>query len=358
MHINNFDPNTFLWLLEKFDVPYVPWEWDSLRTTAWNKNPDKLNGMSVFGKYLSKMRLKQWSDKGWADTEAIQKKAESEKKQHEKETDERKAEATKRYEAGEISEAEFMTLTSDVDQQEKYKKKELPEFEKKVAVGGSFQQEFFDENNFISADELPDPAAELTTEDKIYLAMKWGRYYRLNELVALEKNYNDMMSSFDIQDADTINSLILICKTNLKMNQCLDCADLEGYQKLARVYESLRKSAKFTALQNKEAKGDFVDCIGNLVVLCEKEEGFIPRFATEVPQDKIDLAIKDSNDYVKKLVTEDLGFGQQIEDALKKIQIQKEIHDAEVERELTGEDPVLNDKDFIDFYNLAEEQKQ
>ena len=31
MHINNFDPSTFLWLLEKMDVPYVPEEWNTLR---------------------------------------------------------------------------------------------------------------------------------------------------------------------------------------------------------------------------------------------------------------------------------------------------------------------------------------
>jgi len=99
---------------------------------------------------------------------------------------------------------------------------------------------------------LPDPASELTQEDKVYLAMKWGRTYQMSELVELERNYNEMMNSFDIQDADTINTLILICKTNLKMNQAIDCGDMDGYQKLTRVYDSLRKSAKFTAAQKKE----------------------------------------------------------------------------------------------------------
>ena len=59
MHINNFEPNTFLWALEKMDVPYVPEEWNILRDKAYAKDPYKMNGMSVFGKYLSKMRLKQ-----------------------------------------------------------------------------------------------------------------------------------------------------------------------------------------------------------------------------------------------------------------------------------------------------------
>jgi hypothetical protein len=165
------------------------------------------------------------------------------------------------------------------------------------------------------------------------------------------------MNSFDIQDADTINTLILICKTNLKMNQALDAGDIEGYQKLSKVSESLRKSAKFTAAQNKEQKNDYVDCVGELVAMCEKD-GFIPRFETDIPQDKVDLTLKDMENYLYKLVTQDLGFGQQIEDALKKIQIQKEMNE-NVEDILEEDDPTtLIDQDYEEFYNSVSEQKE
>ena len=160
-----------------------------------------------------------------------------------------------------------------------------------------------------------------------------------------------MMNSFDIQDADTMNTLILICKTDLKMNQALDCSDIEGYQKLSKVSNDLRKSAKFTAAQNKEKKDDYVDSIGQLVSMCERE-GFIPRYVTDVPQDKVDATLKDMNEYVKKLVTQDLGFGQQIETALKKIQLQKE------QEQSFDQDVELDDNDFVDYYKDIEEQKQ
>jgi hypothetical protein len=101
-----------------------------------------------------------------------------------------------------------------------------------------------------------------------------------------------MMQSFDIQDADSENTLILMCKTNLKANQAIDCGDIEGYQKLSKVLESQRKTAKWTAAQVKEEKGNFVDSIGELIAICEKE-GFIPRFATDIPQDKVDATLKD-----------------------------------------------------------------
>ena len=182
--------------------------------------------------------------------------------------------------------------------------------------------------------------------------MKWGRLYKPSEWVQLEKMYAEMTQSFDIQDADTINTLLLICKTNLKMNQALDSGDLDGYQKLSRVSDNLRKSAKFTAAQNKEEKNDFVDSVGEIITLCEKE-GFIPKYVTDVPQDKVDQTLKDMNDYLHKLVTQDLGFGQQIEDALKKIQIQKEMNE---QAEIEGYE--LQDEDYVDYLDEIEEQKK
>ena len=219
------------------------------------------------------------------------------------------------------------------------------------------QDKYFSENSEIVQEQMDSLISELTQEDKKVLAMKWGALYRPEEWIELEKDYNNMMNSFDIQDADTINTLILICKTNLKMNQALDAGDIEGYQKLSKVSESLRKSAKFTAAQNKEQKNDYVDCVGELVTMCEKD-GFIPRFETDIPQDKVDLTLKDMENYLYKLVTQDLGFGQQIEDALKKIQIQKEMNE-NVEDILEDDDPTtLIDQDYEEFYNSVNEQKE
>ena len=353
MHINNFDPSTFLWLLEKMDVPYIPEEWNILRDRAYAKDPLKMNGMSVFGKYLSKMKLKQWKDYGWADTERLQEENKKKAVEIAEEIAEREADAKERFERGEISEAQYKTLTSTEKQ-----------FENRVmmppgSVPGGIAPNAFDENNFISEEELPDPALDLTQDDKVYLAMKWGRLYKPNEWIELEKKYNEMMNSFDIQDSDTTGTLILICKTYLKMNQAIDCGDMEGYGKLSRVYDSLRKSAKFTAAQKKEQKEDYVDSVGALVAMCEREGGFIPRFATDIPQDKVDATLQDMNNYIKKLVTQDLGFGQQIEDSLKKIQIQKEMNDAEQLAIENGDEvPMLNDENFADYYEDVAEQKE
>ena len=349
MHIDNFDESTYLWLLEKMDVPYIPEEWNVLRERAYAKNPN-LNGMSVFGKYLSKMKLKQYKQYGWADTEKLNALNDEKRAIQKEEREKFEEEIKKQFEAGEIGEAEYKTMISAETQNKEYMSRPIaqPEF---------LQDKYFSENNEIVQEQMNSLISELTQEDKKVLAMKWGVLYRPEEWIELEKDYNNMMNSFDIQDADTINTLILICKTNLKMNQALDAGDIEGYQKLSKVSESLRKSAKFTAAQNKEQKNDYVDCVGELVTMCEKD-GFIPRFETDIPQDKVDLTLKDMENYLYKLVTQDLGFGQQIEDALKKIQIQKEMNE-NVEDILEDDDPTtLIDQDYEEFYNSVNEQKE
>lgn len=351
MHIDNFDESTFLWLLEKMDVPYIEAEWRVLRDRAFAKDPYKMNGASVFGKYIAKMKLKQFKDYGWADTERL--KAESEgRAKLEAEERKRHEEIVKlQYENGEISEAEYKTMVSVDTQREDFNFGAPPSY---VSANN-----FYDEKQFVfSPEEIPDATASLTHEDKLYLAMKWGRLYKPDEWIALEKNYNEMMNSFDIQDADTINTLILLCKIDLKMNQAIDCGDIDGALKASRMYDSLRKSAKFTAAQNKEAKNDFVDSVGELVAICERE-GFIPRYATDIPQDTVDKTLKDMNNYVRKLVTQDLGFGQQIEDAIKKLQIQKEMREQDDGFDFEDEnDNGLRDEDYEDYYEEIAEQKE
>ena len=355
MHVDNFDPNTFLWLLQEMDVPYIAAEWNVIRNKAAAKDRDKMNGMSVFGKYLSKMKLKQWNQYGWADTERLKAMNEEKEKAQLAERAKFEEEIQQQYDNGEITEAQYKTFMSAETQNDIYMSAPPASWDNPALE----KDNPFQESNFIAESELIDTAADLTQDDKIYLAMKWGRLYKPSEWVELEKKYTEMTQSFDIQDADTTNTLILICKTDLKMNQAIDQGDVEGFQKLSKVSESLRKSAKFTAAQNKEQKNDYVDSVGELVAMCERQ-GFIPRFATDIPQDKVDTTLKDMNSYVEKLVKQDLGFGQQIEDALRKIQIQQQMNEAEEAESMADRDEPegLKDADYVEFYNSIEEQKE
>lgn len=352
-HIDNFDPSTFLWLLEKMDVPYVPEEWNILRDKAFAKDPYKMNGMSVFGKYLSKMKLKQWKDKTWADSEECQKEAEARKARDEKETKAYDEEIEEKFKNGEISSAQYKTLASTESQHAAF-------IQQQAAISSIDPNgdNYFKEEEFISEKDLPDPSAELTEDDKLYLAMKWGRLYKPNEWIELEQKYTEMMEGFDIQDPDTKSALILICKTYLKMNQAIDIGDVDGFNKLSRTYDTLRKSTKFTAAQNKKEKEDFVDCVGMIVSYCEKEGGQIPQLKIDAPRDLVDKEMDDMKEYTKSLIYQDTALAQEIENYLKnRMALEQQKVDKKIAKEQGLDAPEVTDDDYQDFLEHLQKDK-
>ena len=363
MHINNFDESTYLWLLEKFDLPYLPWEWNVLRDRAYQKDPYKMNGMSVFGKYLSKMKLKQYVDPvtkksyGWADSSMLQEKHDAQAKlygQPEEIAMQQMAEMEEAYRNGEITEAQWMT----------YKELKAPEPEFQVINGTTITTAGpgggvypVNDNPFEKVD-VPDVGNDLTEEDKIYLAMKWGRLYSASDWVYLEQKYNDFMNSFDIQGAARIDTLIQICKLSLKMNQALDTGDYDTYAKLSRAYDTMMKSAKFTEAQNKDGDSNEFDSVGAIVAFCEKEGGFIPEYQIDAPRDIIDTIIDDNKTYLQTLIHNDTNLSQQIEQFLKKKEIAEEQKRDRQKAKEEGKDVVeISDKDYADFYAAVQADK-
>lgn len=346
MHINNFEEDTFTWILKDMDVPYVPEEWNVLRDRAYAKDPTSVNTMSVLGKYLSKMKLTQWKKYGWADSEAINLENKLKKEEAERQAQIFEEQIQKEFERGDITEAQYKTLMSTQSQVEEIKNMPLPQKSVATPTSAIATDGYFNESNFIPEEELIDPGIELTKEDRLALAIKWGRLYKDHEWVELERTYNNMMKSFDIQDADSKNTLILICKVNLKANQALDCGDYDGFKKLSTTLEAMRKSAKFTAAQNKEAKGGFVDAVGQLVEYCEKKKGKIPEYDISEPEDIVDKIIMDLKEYNKDLIYADPTLAAQIEDYLKK----RAILDQKKLEKLLGTDknPVTDD-DYAEY---------
>ena len=354
MHVDIWDPDTFVWLLEQYDVPWLPWEWESLREKAYAKDPTKKNNTTVFGKYLSKMKLKQFKDKGWADTEELTKQHELAVAAKGEQTEALQEMYAEQFEKGQISEAQYRTLVKADIQRQRDKAVAPPQVADPVG-----QNNFYNEKQFMAEQDIPDLGADLTEEDKKYLVMKWGRYYTPQEWVQLETFYNQMMDSFDIQDADTRSTLILICKNNLKMNQAIDQGDLEGYQKLARVSDTLRKSAKFTAAQNKQKDNEFIDSVGQLVSYCQKNGGEIPRIDITVSRDIVDDIIADLKRYTKSLVEEDPALKREIEDYLKKLKNnEQQKRDKQQAKEMGLQNVPISDQDILTYNRQIEKQKE
>ena len=330
MHIDNWNPETYMWILQECDVPYVPDEWNKL-LESYGRDASKTTGMTILGRYLSKMKLKQYKDYRWKDTSFLQELADSKLEQ-----------AMKRqgYSAAEITMAQEQNRI--IIPEEGFKE---PTYAAPVVEDYFAQQAGGEEMDL-----------DLTDEERTYLRLKWGKAYKPEEWVKLEQLYEEMMNSYDIQGAGHIDTLKLVCKTSLKANQLIDMGDIEGFQKMSKVYDSLMKSGKFTAAQNKAESGEFVDSVGELIEMCEKK-GYIERYYVESPKDKVDLTISDMQKYTRTLIEEETNLSNMIEAALK--QNAKEDQEAKENDEdtIVDEDEVsiedvektIEDQDFEDF---------
>ena len=357
MHIDNYNPETFLWLLEKFDVPYIEAEWNTLRDRAYAKDPYKMNGMSVFGKYLSKMKLNQWKHYTWADTERLKVEAEEKAKLYGTPEDQMKEQLERMkvaYENGEISEAQYQTYMEASKPAAGALASPYPE------QGGKPQSPYPINDHPFEEVEIVDVGADLTPEDKIYLAMKWGRLYSASDWVALEQLYQEFTESFTIEGAARLDTLKMICKTSLKMNQAIDCGDIDTYQKLSRVYDSMMKSAKFTEAQRKEEKNGDFDAVGQIVLFAESKKGGgkIPRHKIEYPLDVIDETIDKLKRYYVDLVKNETGLGQAIETFIKKREIiEQQKQDMREARAKGLENVEISDEDYAEYFEDVEEQR-
>lgn len=335
MHVDNWNPETYKWILQEIDVPYIKEEWNGL-LEKYGKDPKKVTGLTIIGRYLSKMKLKQWNKYTWADTETL------EKDSIDKKVLNMKAQG---FTEDEIQEQLSIDRTPP-------KPKELEDVQAPVGTP-----------EYEDPEEDDDFGDQLTEEDKLVLRLKWGRGYSWEERVRMEQLYNDMMSSYDIQGAGHKDTLIMVCKASLKANQLIDAGDIDGFQKMQKAYDSLMKSGKFTAAQNKGESGEFVDSIGELVALCERE-GFIPRYYTEGPQDKVDRTLQDLQQYTHTLVTEEMNLGNMIEASLREIVKDREreanidVEDSDEDEDLFNyEHPELTEEDYQEYEDIKESER-
>ena len=341
MRVDNWDPETFVWILQECDVPWIPDEWNKLLAT-YGKDKAKVTGTTIIGRYLSKMKLKQFRDYRWKDTQFLQELA-----------DHKKEEAMKRqgYGAAEIAQVLMESRETIPEGDVPIPDISAPPPQTQNNMYGG--EDYFDDG---SDDEL---TKDLTDEDKLYLRLKWGKAYKPEEWVRLEQLYQEMSQSYDIQGAGHEDTLKLVCKTSLKSNQLLDIGDVDGAQKMIKMYDGLMKSGKFTAAQNKAENGEFLDSISEFVVLCEKE-GFIPRFYTEKPNDKVDETLMDLKGYTHDLVVEEMNLGNLIENAVKEMAMQEaKEEDEDIDDDLTLEEiNTLHDEDFAAFNDFIEDEEE
>ena len=341
MHVDNWNPDTYLWILQEIDVPYVPEEWNKL-LAKYGTDRAKLTGMSILGRYLSKMKLKQYKDYRWEHTEHLQNLAN------------KKIEETMKrsgYDREQIDEA-LTKATFSVPEGELLPPPPPPNDTWDAPAA----------DNTISQQIEAEMISDLTEEDRRYLCLKWGKSYRPDEWIRLEELYEQMINSYDIQQAGDINTLKLACKSSLKANQLLDLGDIDGAQKATKMYESMMKAGKWTAQQNKTEENELIDSVGELVAICERD-GFIPKFFVDGPKDKADRVLQDMQKYTKDLIENESGLTvmmeravTQIEEEEARIKAAAELgEEADEEAMFNYDKPAFELEDYSEFKDFEQE---
>jgi len=135
--------------------------------------------------------------------------------------------------------------------------------------------------------------------------------------------------------------------------------DIEGFQKISKVYDTLMKSAKFTAAQNKAESGEYVSAIDEFILLCERDAP-IERYYISEPKDKPDETLADMRNYVHRLVTEEMNLGNLIESAVRTMAREESKEEDEDTTDNLGltldeiTEEVLTDGDFTEHYERLE----
>ena len=343
MHVNVNEPSTFISLLEDLDLPYIPSVWTSVLESY--KNKMGASATAIFGRYVSRMKLPQYSAYTYADSSKFE---EDEKLRKIKETAERVNQINRYRDAEGANDAMQNLEYFTPEEIQKYFKNSDLMVEKK------------------KGNERPDIDAELdnlTMEDKKYLLSKWGKTYTIAECIKLEKLYLEMLDSYDIRTASHFDYLLKICRISLKIDQALEINDIDGVQKMSRTYDMLMKSAKFTAAQNKDQADDYTDAIGVLVKMCE-EQGFITDTIDE-RQDIVDYTIADLKGYTEHLIKDELNLGNMIEVYLQKMVQEEAKQEDEMgdEDDLVfvredEEDEVLRPEDYEEFNDTMDEEAE
>ena len=337
MTVDNWKPSTFLHILQEIDVPYIPKEWDSL-LAKYGSDPRKVTGTTILGRYLSKMKLRQNEKYRFKDTEKF---VTNDAKQRQAFMQQLQSSNLG------LQPIESLEIDENIEEQEEddFDWNLLDEMNKQN--DNNVEVQYAETPVGLNSENTLNYEDELSLEEKKYLVFKWGKGYSWEDMIKMETLYQETAESFDVSNPNHKDYLKKICKASLQLDRVLDYGDADSAAKYGRMYDMLNKSAKFTAASNKIEKEEYIGSVGELVAICEKE-GFIPRYHNEENKDIVDKTLEDMNNYIKKLISNEMNLADLIEASIKMIAIEEAKAKAEENEELTEEELLAEDYDYID----------
>ena len=179
------------------------------------------------------------------------------------------------------------------------------------------------------------------------LRMKWGPNYDAEELAYLERLYDGILNSQNVNGALQTDQAIKLCKISLTIDSRIrEGTDID---KLLGSYEKLVKVADFTP-KNVKNVSEF-DSVGEIFSYLEKT-GFVNKFYDGVTRDIVDGTMANIQKFCQRLYTNESGIGEEITKRIEALQI---AHKLEQTGEWDMDDDYTEKK--VDFFDDFEEEE-
>lgn len=149
--------------------------------------------------------------------------------------------------------------------------------------------------------------------------IKFGGGFSKMEYLQMEKFYQEMARTHDINTPQLKQQLVMMCKVKTQLNRAIESGNSGDIKKLSDVWESLMKSSGFRPIDTKNsADSHNIKSFSQIFELVE-QKGYIPPYNLDEDMDLVDRAIITMQNYTRTL----MGLGKI--DELSK-ESEKELH--------------------------------
>lgn len=147
----------------------------------------------------------------------------------------------------------------------------------------------------------------LSEEKRKELYNRWGRNYDAEALDYLERLYQGLITTQNVNGALQVDQALKICKMSYEIDRRI--AEGSDFDKLLASYDKIVKAAEFTP-KNVKNLNDFDTC-GELVKWMERS-GWVNQYYDNVPRDIVDETIANIQAFNQRLYVNETGIGEEI----------------------------------------------
>jgi hypothetical protein len=157
----------------------------------------------------------------------------------------------------------------------------------------------------------------------------WGSDYKDDEIIRMEKEYQDLKRTFNLTTIPQKTSALNLCKLSLRISSKI--SNNGEIDKDIKSYNELLKIGGFT-VENSNKMGDF-ESLGEVYAYLEKT-GWVNRYYDGAIKDDVDKTIANSQAFNRRLVLGETSMREQAEQKLANLGLGNTLEDGISEAEL------------------------